>query len=238
MKMDLFIRTYRNDAGWLRYLLRSIQKFCSVYNEIIVACPKSDAGIIRRVVGEYPITGMRLVLVENDMGSGYLEQQYTKMTADLICTGDYIGFVDSDCIFILPNSPDTHFVDGKIRYLITPYECVPTALKWKPITEAALGFPCPFETMRRHPCVYPKEVIAHCRAWIEFMHHRSLHSFILEQGISDFNAMGSFALEREPEKFMFEDTTKHPLPPEILKQRWSYGGISPEIAAENESWLK
>lgn len=241
-KMDMFIRTYRNDISWLSYLLRSIKKFCSDYHEFIVACPISDLHHIGNLlyVLRLDIPNMRIVVTENDDGNGYMGQQFDKMNADTYSDADYIGYVDSDCIFTTPNTPNTWFVGNKIQYLITPYEVLGNTVPWKGITEKALKFDCPFETMRRHPCVYPKDVIKHCREYIEKLHGKSLRTYIMEQPtgqFSEFNAMGSYALKMEPENFLFVDTTKNPLPPEILKQRWSYGGVTSDIAAENEKIL-
>lgn len=237
MKMDLFIRTYHHDAPWLYWLMRSIPKFCSGYNEIVVACPQSDVPVISRTISGYPVS---LKPTDNDRGRGYLEQQYTKMCADQFCSGDYIGFVDSDCIFIRPNSPASWFHGDKIRYLITPYTALPPDVPWQRFTEKALGFACPYETMRRHPCVFPREVIEHCRSYISVLHKKPLRDYILEQGgnsFSEFNAMGSYAFAVEPEKFVFIDTTQNPLPPLLLKQAWSYGGITNQIVQEYERIL-
>lgn len=242
MKMDIFIRTYHKDAQWLIYLLRSIRKYCSGYNEFIVACPISDLHQIRELVDTHGtgIRSIRLVITEDDYGNGYMAQQHTKMMADTYSNADYIGFVDSDCIFVTRNSPETWMVGDKIRYLITHYSSLGDTVPWKGITEKALRFECPFETMRRHPCVFPREVITHCREYMEKIHGKPLKSYIYEQpngSFSEFNVMGSYARQMEPEKFMFVDTAHNPLPPEILKQRWSYGGITPEIAAENDRIL-
>lgn len=237
MKMDFFTRTYRGDSQWLSYLMRSIPKFCSGYNEFVVVCPKSDRDIIYQVTRPYDV---RLEATEDDIGRGYLEQQYSKMIADTFCEGDYIGFVDSDCMFVLPNTPDSWFENGKIRYLVTPYAELGNAVPWRKFTEAALGFECPFETMRRHPCVFPRGVIANCRTYMVLRHHKPLRNYILEQGgnsFSEFNVMGSYALQVEPDRFQFIDTTESPLPPKIVEQRWSYGGLTDKIKAENERIL-
>lgn len=238
--MDLFIRTYRGDAAWLSYLLRSIKKFCSGYHEILVAYPRSDAAILEPLIDSRNVTGLRKVVVDDDAGTGYMAQQYTKMTADIHSTADYIAFLDSDCLCTVPNNPQTWMEGDKIRYLITPYEILGITVPWKPITEKALKFECKFETMRRHPCVFPREVITHCREYMEQIHGKPLRDYISEQphgSFSEFNVMGSYALQKESEKFMFLDTTKNPLPPEVIKQRWSYGGLTPLIFEENERIL-
>lgn len=237
MKVDIFIRTYRHDANWLRYLIRSIVKFCSGYNSVVVVCPKSDWDVIQPVTNAYPV---KLITTDDDLGSGYLEQQYSKMTADLFCDGDYIAFVDSDCIFVKPNTPEVWFENGKVKYLITPYSALGTSVPWQQFTQKALGFECPFETMRRHPCVFPREVIAGCRTYLMMLHHKPLRTYILEQGgnsFSEFNVMGSYALAVEPEKFHFLDTTSNPLPEKVLEQRWSYGGLTKQIMDDNERIL-
>lgn len=238
--MDFFIRTYRSDAQWLSLLLRSIKKFCNGYHEFVMVCPNQDSDIIQSALRCFPLTPIRLETTDENPSMGYLEQQYSKMMADQYCSGDYIGFIDSDCMFIKHNTPETWFVDGKIRYLITPYEALGNTVNWRPITEDVLGFSCPFETMRRHPCVFPREVIEHCRAYISFLHRRPFKDVVMSyygHAFSEFNVMGSYARELEPKPFSFIDTTKNDLPEKVLEQRWSYGGITPQIQEESERIL-
>lgn len=237
MKMDWFIRTYQRDLEWLRYLMRSMKKFCSGYHEIVVVCPNVERDVIYPVVSPYDVT---LVSVHNHEHKGYLEQQYHKMVADTFCSGDYIAFVDSDCIFTKPNTPETWFVDGKIMYLITPFSVLGSTAPYKELTERALGVPCEFETMRRHPCIYPREVIEGCRKRVESIHGMMLRDYILDHcggKFSEFNVMGNYAMHFEPQKFHFVDTTKNPLPEKYLEQRWSYGGLTRTIIDENERFL-
>lgn len=237
-KMAIFIRTYRNDAQWLVYCLRSINKFCSGYSETVVVCPVSDHTIIAPLV-KYP--NMRVDVTEDEPERGYVLQQVTKMKADMYTNADYVLYTDSDCVFTKPNSPSTWFNAGKIVYLITPWAQLADsgAMKWKAITEAALGFEVQEEVMRRLPLVYPRSVISACRAWVESLHKMSLREYVLAQPeFSEFNVMGNFALHQKPQQFDFWDTTNRELPETIVSQKWSYGGITPQIQQETEALLR
>jgi hypothetical protein len=228
-RMAIFIRTFKNDAQWLVYCLRSIKKFCTGYSEVVLACPKEDMAVIQQVVAPYR---HRVVPVENDPAKGYLEQQVTKLCADQFTDAEYILMTDSDCLFIVPNTPLSWFTNGRIVHLITPWAALEGggAMVWRKPTEAALGYPCEYETMRRHPFVFPRSVIANCRKWIENRHRKPIREYVLSTGgFSEFNSLASYAMSREPQWFTFVNTTNNPLPPEIVKQFWSWGGITPEV---------
>lgn len=59
----------------------------------------------------------------------------------------------------------------------------------------------------------------------------------MNRHFSEFNVMGAIAERFMPEKFRFIDTNVEELPPLYCKQFWSWGGITPEIAAEIEKTL-
>jgi hypothetical protein len=91
-----------------------------------------------------------------------------KLDADKYTDADFICYLDSDTIFTRPVTPELFFRDGKIAWMITPYEKVQTP--WQPIVEKFLKRPVPFETMRRHPMVIPRWLLAELRAFCEREH--------------------------------------------------------------------
>lgn len=150
------------------------------------------------------------------------------MEADTFTDSDFIMFVDSDCIFFTFNTPDTYFKDGNPIMLVTPYDQVGKAICWKPITEKALGITCPFETMRRHPSMWHRSTIQGCREhMVKIAKKPNIRRTVMESGgFSEFNALGSWALRFQPDLYTVIDTTRNELPPEVLRQHWSYSRIN------------
>jgi hypothetical protein len=233
---DIFIRTFKKDAAWLDWSLRSINKFCKGYRNVIIICPNEDQDSIRPIAKFH---GYEVQGVHNNPAFGYLEQQVTKLCADQFSKADYFLFVDSDCFFLKPNTPADWFKDGKIVHLITPWANVGDAVMWKETTGKALGWAVQFETMRRLPLLIPSSVIKNCREYIERRHGKPIRDYVLEQEkLSEFNCIGSFAMKHQPGEFIFLDTTKNPLPEAIAVQRWSWGGLTEQIKIEMKKALE
>lgn len=232
MTTSIFIRSYAKDFEWLKYCLRSIQKHCRGFHETVIATP--DASILQT----WGLTREKVCQVTESPGcGGYMLQQIDKLNADRYCSGDYVLFVDSDCTFQTACEPATFFTGDKPTMLITPYSELGTTVPWQKSTEKALGFPCEFETMRRLPMLYPRDLFTPLRTHIQSRHGKSLEEYVRSQpnnAFSEFNAMGSWALKFHPDRFAWLDTTKNPLPPTIVNQNWSYGGITPAILAKME----
>lgn len=237
MTTSLFVRTYKGDAAWLRYCLRSLEKFATGFHQKVIVCPVDSHEVIQPLAAEF---GWQYDVCEEVAPDGYLSQQFTKLAADKWCSGDAICFVDSDLCFTRPFSPECLVdEDGKIILLKTRYDTI--ECPWQPITESVVGFPVEWEMMRRFPLTYPRELLRMTRDHIELTHMVSLERFfqgIKGRELSEFNVLGAIAEKFMPERFRFVDTGVEELPPLYSLQRWSWGGITPEIAAETERILQ
>jgi hypothetical protein len=235
-QMDIFIRTFHRDAPWLSHALQSIRRFCRGYGGVHLVYPQEDESVIRQCVQGYTVT---MHPVQNNPGVGYLEQQVSKLTADTFTKADYILFVDSDCFMFRNNQPADWFTNGKIPHLITPWNMVGDAKMWKAPTEKALGCEARYETMRRFPLVFPRSVIAGCRQHVERLHRKPIRDYVIEQqSFSEFNVLGTYAMQFAPHAFTFLDTTINPLPPLIARQYWSWGGLTDAVKQDMEQILK
>lgn len=235
MTTCIFIRTYRNDLPWLKYCLRSIAKFVSGVDQIVIAIPETD----RSEIEKFGLTRERIVYVSDN---SYLWQQYDKMISDTTTECDYILHVDSDNCFMRPFGMSEMFVDSKPWMLITPYSTFnPGEMPWQPITSKILGFVPEFETMRRLPLLYPRWLYGELRNHVTKVHGKSLRDYVSEQpgkNLSEFNALGSYAHKFHYEAFRWIDTTKvSELPPTAIKQYWSYHGVQEEHRKEMEAIL-
>lgn len=170
-----------------------------------------------------------------------MNQQVTKMYADTQVDWDYIAFVDSDCTFTRPCTPNELFHGSLPCLIVTPYAELGDSVPWKPITEKALGFPCEFETMRREPWIIHREVLQHLRHYMLHTHHMHLRDYVMVQPdkhFSEFNLIGSYVLKHMPHTVHLVDTSKESLPEPVLYQAWSWSGLNDEDRKKLEDILK
>ncbi len=164
-----------------------------------------------------------------------------KLDADKYTDAPYILYLDSDTIFTRDVTPELFFKEGKVVWMITPYDKVKTP--WQPIVEKFLKKPVAFETMRRHPMVIPRWLLAELRAFCEREHGVSLDQYILSQphrAFSEFNAIGAFAYEFFRDEFVWVNTEETPpeeWPTLTVMQSWSRGGLTDEIKKVYEEIL-
>lgn len=235
MKTDIFIRTYKGDAHWLSYCLRSIKKFCTEFGELVIVCPADSEYLIRPLAEEY---GAKFFTCPRLHADDYMGQQATKMMADTWCNGDAICFVDSDVVFTRPVTPADIITDNKIVLLKTAYseiEC-----PWQKYTEQATGLPVEFEYMRRLPLTYPRSLLPVVRKHLENTHGKTFEEFIGEipgRHFSEFNVLGAIADHLNVDSIRWLNTTVDDIPDVFIKQFWSWGGLTDEISKQIEEIL-
>jgi len=235
IKTDIVIRSYYRDFGWLRYCLRSIERFCSGFNHVLLVVPKSSQERIHRT----PFDGVELSFCP-DYADDYLGQQVTKLYADTISDADYIVHIDSDCTFRVPVQPADLFCDGRPQLMITPNKFFHINPPWQGETERALGFQVEYDYMRRHPHIYPRWLYGELRAHIRSVHGRELADYVLAQppqGFSEFNALGGLAHRRFPDEFSWAQWFSSDYDEQFCRMHWSWGGLTADIRAELEAIL-
>lgn len=237
MKVDIFIRTYKNDLAWLQYCLKSIAKYVTGYRDIIICIPENQLHLL----GSWNLTKERIVTCPV-YPDDYLGQQVSKLNADVYCEGaDYILYVDSDCVFLKPFDCSNLLREENPVIYKTNYSQVGDAICWKGITEKALNKKgIEFEYMRRLPLLYRTETLADLREYMELIHGVPVETYIKSQPLrafSEFNVLGAFADFFSPEKYVFINTDDGVEDP-YLNQFWSWGGITPDIKKQIGDALK
>ncbi len=231
MKLSIFIRAYRNDARWLFYSLQSIKKFVQ-HDELVIACPKKDAEIIRPLLNDYP----HKFIETREICEGYLAQQIDKLHAHEWCSNDLIMITDCDAIFTHPITINTFMVGDKPLLLRTRYSSMTgDVLNWQGITEKAIGFKSDWEYMRRLPFIYWRETLSQIKNAFPL-----LPLYIAKQknrSFSEFNFVGQFIEKWQSDKYEIVDTEDF-LPPSIVKQFWSYSGMTEQEENEIKEMLK
>jgi hypothetical protein len=249
--------TFARDFQWTKYSLESIKKYCKGFSGVTIVVPDRDVGLFLPLEGystpECP------VLIKNFLEypeKGFVHHLAMKCYADVFCPkADFILHMDPDCLFHEPTTPEDYFVDGHPVLVIEPYELLkkyfPGRYNWKRVTEEALKFDCPYETMCRHPAVHYNALYPLMRQWIEATHQTPFYDFVIKQknsfpqGFGEFNTLGAFACRfmkgayelidcgpareaRLPE-LIAKPELKIGHPNEKITQMWSYTGVnSPE----------
>lgn len=238
MTSSLFIRTYDKDARWLRYCLRSLDKFASGFSQKVIVTPMDSHDAIHPLAVEFDWQYDCCELLAKD---DYVGQQGTKMMADTWCSGDIICFIDSDLVFLRPFTPGCVVNEAwKIPILKTRYDTI--ECPWQSITENTVGFPVEWEYMRRFPLSYPRELFDLTRNHIERTHGIDFKDFMWKvkgRHLSEFNILGAIAEKFMPERFDMIDTNSGAeFPPLYAKQFWSWGGVTSDIEKEIETILQ
>lgn len=234
MIVDCFIKSYAADKPWLQYCLRSIQKFATGFRTIHLVVPDTR----KWWDGSYAINNLHVTEAEEYGNDGYLSQQVFKLHADTISDAEFILFMDSDTIFTRPVTPETFFINDKIAWLYTPYSKIKTP--WQPIIEQFFRHPVAFEFMRRHPIIVPSWLLPALRKYCRTMHDVQLNEYVMAQphrAFSEFNALGGLAYYYHRDMFHWINTEVDLVPELTTLQKWSYGGLNPEIVAEFEQIL-
>lgn len=208
MTCDIFIRTHSGDAEYHRHCLRSIEKFCSGFRNVVV--------------------------VNKDEPRGYLGQQVDKMEADLHTDADFVLITDSDTLFTTPVTPETYLRDGKSVWLHTPW--TPEMLahagthSWFRCMEVFFGVEPPSEFMRRQPFMVPRWLTISLREFCKARHGMSIRDFVMMgKSFSEFNVLGFHAWLHHRDRIAWIDTSKEPLPELTVRQFWSHDPIGKNI---------
>ncbi len=236
MKTDIYIRTYKGDLEWLKYCLRSIGKFATGFNQVIICIPETQ----RHLIDSWNLTSEKIITCKDYGNRDYLGQQVSKLYSWRDTDADFILFMDSDCIFTRPVRPEDYFKDGKPIIYKTDYSKVGDAICWKAVTEKFIGFPLQFEYMRQMPLVYRRDTLYNLCAG---SFGENFETMILQQPanqFSEFNLIGAYAEAFEPENYEFIETdlaTTSRFESNPLIQYWSWGGIDSK-REEIENYLK
>jgi hypothetical protein len=227
MSMDIFIRSYRGDFEWLEYCLRSLKKYAHGFGKVHIVIPASDLGAMPAVDGE--------VHVVEGWEDGYLQQQNDKLHCDMYCSTPYVMVLDSDCLLTKDLRPEDLMEGGKPVWL---YESVPDgATPWPPITQEVVGFAQEYDFMRRMPFVFSRQSLRDFRAFMFNRFNQALHVTIKARpyrSFSEFNAFGAWAYRHYYEHFEWKSPHEFPT---YMVQKWSWGGLTPEIRGEFEKIL-
>lgn len=244
---EIFIVSFKRDAEFLRYALRSIEKFATGFTGITVLVPRTDFRSFEWVHR----TPSKLRFFDENPNCGMLHHQAKIIEADIWCpNAETILFMDSDCMFWEPVTPADYFVDGRPVLYRERYATLTNKLRlnWKEAVFNATGIDPEWETMCRHPAVHLRETIAHTRQRIETHTGKSSEDYILScrndfpQTFAEFPTLGAVAITHFSARYNFVDydvTTPdggydYRRGKDRMTAHWSHGGIEAYRAACEE----
>lgn len=235
MKTAIFIRSHLPDFEFLSYCLRSIQKFATGFDRIVIAVPQGQEQHLRHLTVE------KVVPVHDEAGRGYLNQQKDKLNADILTKADMVFNLDSDCVLNRPINPQMFMAGDRPRWMMTPWKDVMEAKKnWFHIMCKCVQ-ECPeHEFMRRHGLMIPAWAYVEFRAFIQATHGVEMQAYVMNvhgNEFSEFNCLGFYLWKFHRDKIHWHDTSVDGIPEASITQAWSWGGLTQELRNQYEILL-
>lgn len=212
--VDIFLKSYRNDFWLLQLALATIKKNVGGYNNIILLIPIRD----KELFDTRDLPERTLIFYVEDEGTGWLRQQWYKMSAHEYSKADYITFSDSDNFFDHPIDLQDLIKDDRPEILYTNYKQLEDAIIWKYPTELFIGEPVEYEFMRRLPLTYHRDTLIAISRYAPDLENTIMKS----HRWSEFNCMGVYAYKFERERYNFVNTDDWTFVPAASTQVWSH----------------
>jgi hypothetical protein len=238
---QVFISSYAKDFPWLRVCLYSLKRNSIGFLPPVVCVDGQDIRGVEQIRNQV-FPEARIVVKDGRRGQGMARAMLAMMDCHRLSTdkADFYYLVGSDCMAFRKFTPEMHFFRGKPALLWNYYAELSNdggVSAWQAGTERIMGLPAPKEFMRRLPIIYPKELFAPFRAYVEELHKVPFEDLIYklrENGcaVSESNLMGVYADKFMPEIYSWLHAANNPdylefRTPESdsLIQWWSHGGM-------------
>lgn len=243
MNTSIFISSYRKDFPWLKYCIRSINKFCIGFYEVVIQFPDTDWDEFTRIIGP-EIMGQNKIRYFPIAGKewpekGFLWHEAQIMHADKICkNADFISHFDSDAIFTEPVTPETFIENGKPYLQYESFDSIskrhPGVLRWQECTQKCLPFDVLLETMRGLPHTYEINTYEKARDLMMLHTQMDVNEYIMgcvnsfPQTFCEHVTLGSVAVQCFPNDYITinmghqenKDLSRYP-----VRQHWSHGDM-------------
>lgn len=202
--VELFYVTFRRDIEFLRYSLRSVEKYARGFSGVTVVVPESERGLYDWA------KKVRMVYLPEPEGKGFLWHMAMKCMADEICpNAQAIVHMDADVMFWQPAVPGDFFRDGKPIIVRERYADLknPNRRLWQIAVELAIGAKPEFETMVCQPPVHICDVYAKTRRLVEEFTGNRFMDYVLScrgefpQSFCELNCIGHVALTRFRDRY-------------------------------------
>jgi len=223
MKTNIHICSYARDFRYLFYGLRSIVKFTSGFNEVVLFIPIKDENLFMQSIpndlkdklGNF----IKVIYFDEWENKGMLHHEYKVLTADIDCPdADYVLHLDSDNIITKPMDVCEFFCEDKPILFHTPYKVFekddPNVLFWQIAVTNALGWVPIHEFMRNRFLTYKRTLYSKTRELIENHTKQSVEEYIriqkndYPQTFAEYNTLGEVAWKFFHDDYYWVDTEK------------------------------
>lgn len=196
--IDIFYKSYSNDFNWLCHSLKSVTKYVTGYRNIILLIPEHE----KHLFDTRDLPERTVIHYVKEYGTGYLFQQWCKISAHKYTDAPFIMFSDSDCIHDHPIDLNDFIKDGKPEILYTHYSKVGDAICWKEVVETFIKEPVEYEMMRRNNLIYHRSTL------VEIEKYEPNLEYIIMTGVrfSEFNCMSVYAFKYQNDMYNFINT--------------------------------
>lgn len=253
---EVLIISYSKDFQWLVLALRCALKHLSGFKGITVAHPNHEASLFSTLRDQFDV---KLCGYDEVPGKGHVNHMAMMASADTFLTRDtkYFLTTDSDGMFHTPSAPENFAWQDKPYWIIRSWDSlisedphhpgnkvISDNMQWRGPTAAQLGFDPPVFSMCMNVQLMPLDLLASYRKHIESVHGKNFLTYMVEgrnefpPDRMDFTALGAFFYKYHHDRFHWFDTSAPPYPKDRKKAYWSWGGITPDIRAEIEGFLK
>lgn len=240
VNVAILVLSWGPDAPWLRWSLRSIQRFARGFSSVTVVYPYRDGATLRPICEEFG--AIARPHDEPPPPLGHLAQNLAKCMADTYCPeAAAILHWDSDCIAVADVSPEDFLRDGKPVLAHRSWKDAGAAQCWREPTARALGWDPPFETMVSLPILHDARIYPLVRRHVQDVTGAaSFEEYVLSchptfpYGFAEFNVLGSFALEARREECAPVLVAPGDVIQNKVRQLWSHDGLT----ADMEAWLE
>jgi hypothetical protein len=223
MRSSILIKTYPPDLTWLRWAIKFLDVNWQEESELVIVAPNICMEEIRAMSQKFE----PVLVPREEWGTewAYVGQQFHKMIADQYCHGEYITFIDSDCMLFKPTTLEDLCVDGKPIIWTTPHSVLGDTVPWKRVVRNIMMIEPLLEYMRCQPITYKASTLQKCRAHLEKLHGTDLETMMRgrpHKSFSEFNVLGFYADVFDKKEYVFRDAATqgdwH-----RVKQFFSYG---------------
>lgn len=233
--VDLVIKTYPTDYDWLEFLFRSIVRNVTGVRNIVVLLEEQYSeppnlppnAVVARCQNYYGKTPGRDPKIESGLGA-VVERLGSFRYTD----AEVISFVDSDCVFARPvdYQTDQTIIVEKPLLLWRTWDEAGLGRCWKVQATHTLRYDPPRETMCGYPFTWPRQVLEDFYKFVG----GAERLLSLWDGITDWNALGNYAMDYHADKMTFMHVSKFwaSQMQGCVRQFWSwYRPTHPEVQA-------
>ena len=242
MKTNIHICSYARDFRYLFYCLRSVVKFTTGFNEVVLFIPIKDENLFMQSIPDdlkdKLDTFIKVIYFDEWENKGMLHHMYKVLTADIDCPdADYFLHLDSDVIITKPMDVSEFFCNGKPILFHATYTFLknidPNILSWQVAVTNALGWVPVSEFMRSRFLTYKRTLYSKTRELIENHTKQSVDEYIkiqkneYPQTFAEYPTLGEVAWKFFHDDYYWVDTEKgehykFAEPDSKVRQAWSH----------------